>query len=1112
MHSSIIDNQGENTLYQALQQITQHGHELWVATAFFSLDALNMLGERLDQCSNVRLIFGDDAAPSQRQKLLEALRERSQTDLLQRRDTDPLLRGLQYAKKLIEEKRLESRVYTKDKFHAKAYLAHCDGHPQLNGILGSGNFTRPGLTQNIELNVHLTIDQTVQLKEWFEEVWEVAEPDVVTDVLFDEILRHTRLYNPRAIFLKALFDWGQWIRGENLPLPGRMPEVLDPHQLHAVREGLRILEDYRALMICDGVGLGKSFVALALMEEALLKGQNVALIAPKAIMDASWKALIEQHLRQHRRGIRPLELFTMPDFQYPPQGTEDEEARLLQRYTEANDIRRWEQRAIKLEDFETYSGQIDLLIVDESHNFRSAGSARYRNLLRLLAQARDRKGARTVLMTATPVNTGYADVTNQFRLLSNRSGTVDRDDRSSLAHTPLAAAIREANALDAKLREQRRATTTKVAIQARFDFIEELVTNPQSIIRDVLQKIAIQRSRATCQQQALDAGVPLRFPSRVGPVLQKYDLSPGYETLIKKTEEEFTSLAKTLRDYFHAILAASQKSAKHVDRRSVKLPDDGLRFSAYLLDLYLKPNQRDKEGEANLADANSEAFLASLVFANVMKQLESSPAAYVSILRSLGASLIARLVTAFPDDDAVAALKEHHAQWVNRNVREDAAPIEDDLEEQDPVAIDDEDAAKDEVEALPEPKAEVKRNRIENQLRSKSLQRAMAHFSPITHNVLLWRGHLENDLRRLEELHKRAVFTLQNHEDNKLKDFAGRLREFMERNERVLVFTQSVLTADYLSDHLPTLLPGKTIERIDGRIQGGLRASRLHRFAPLYNAPPPDMEPDLPVIDVLIATDVLSEGVNLQQAGAIINYDIHWNPTRLIQRVGRVDRRLRDDDEDRSFTIVNCFPPKAIEDIIQLVRTVEGRVGAINAVTGIDQAFFKSEDEAGTLKEFNAMIDGTVDARQELLSLFETARVPESELPNVDREELNAAKDIPRGAFGVWEGCGHEGMFGLFKLEIIGQPPLAQREQVQHLENRPVLVMKRGGKWVHNPVEILHFLSKTVSGEPSGTPPPDDAETLRMMRTMKQAAVDAIEGTLPQIVVPRLVVWLELRP
>ena len=205
--TSIIDNRHGNTLQNALEIITENGRELWIATAFFSLDALNMVGENLVKAQRVRLLFGGDSSARQRNALIRAMQERSDADLLKQRETDPLLNGLRLAKQLIDAGRIEARVYTKEKFHAKLYISHRSGYPPASGIVGSGNFTRSGLIQNIELNVRLIEEQTEKLIAWYEARWAEAEQDDITLVLREQIDRQIRLYDPYALYLKALLAW-----------------------------------------------------------------------------------------------------------------------------------------------------------------------------------------------------------------------------------------------------------------------------------------------------------------------------------------------------------------------------------------------------------------------------------------------------------------------------------------------------------------------------------------------------------------------------------------------------------------------------------------------------------------------------------------------------------------------------------------------------------------------------------------------------------------------------------------------------------------------------------------------------------------------------------------
>lgn len=1092
--SSIIDNLGENTLLHALVRRTEDGRELCIATAFFSLDAFNALGPSLMDYDRIRLLFGDDASKSHRKALINALRARSDIDLRERRRVEPIFRGLEAAMQLIASGKFEARCYTAAKFHAKAYLVDLDRHPEQFGVIGSGNFTRQGLCHNLELNVDLTTEQCNNLRDWYEARWLESKGDVATEDLQLEILRQIQLYDPYAIFLRTLMEWGRWVRSDDLP-PAKIVEMLDAHQLSAVREGTKILEREHALMICDGVGLGKSFIALALMELALREDKKVLLIAPKSIMSASWHYYLKKHLSKYNRNFKVLHELEMTWFRFEPAGSEIEEAEYAAKLQARNRQHQLQTRQQQIKDLIGWGEQSQLVVIDESHNFRTSGANQYINLLQMLAARTGEKRPDVIMLTATPVNTQYADLTNQFRLLCNRSGKVDREDRSLIASTPLAQVIAEANRLDRELRERRR--TDDQPIQASL-FGDEKAKH----IIETMQAIAIQRSRATCVKQARDADRELRFPKRIGPIAVPYELSPLYEDLVEHVNREFTELAKYLARYRQEIIRASNKKQKKIDRKNVALPMRGLRLSAYQPDRYTK---RSFEKDS-LYEANSEALLATLVFANVMKQLESSPPAFIGILRSLGAGLCARLLTAFPTDTKAIEFVEEHKAWINRSVRYD-----DTTHYSDPEADDDSPEAEDENavgedDAASETSTGV--DRVERARRGPSVRHALLDFGPDTHDVKRWRNHLEGDLNILEEIHQRAVQARSEAEDRKLIILAEHIKQHTVNGERALVFTQSVRTSEYLQDKLPEFLRGKKVARIDANVTGDARAKLLHGFAPLYNQGHGDPE----IVDILVCTDVLSEGVNLQQAGLIVNYDLHWNPTRLIQRIGRVDRRLRDDDlGDRSFQMINVLPPKPIEEIIKLVRSVEGRVAAINAVVGIDQAFFKSEDEGGTLKEFNAMIDGTVSKREILLSMFEATRRKDQALPAITPAQIEIANQVPDGAFGVWEGSGETGGFALFTVYLDENALEADRTAYKRLIGQPVAVLLRD----HTPVEtdIVRILSVLMEIDPdwkSGTP----SEEATLRRLIARLCEEAFES-LPHVsksVKLKLVVWMELQP
>lgn len=1056
--SSIVDNISGNDLHSGIIKVAGNGRQLCVASAFFSLDALNLIAEHLQEFESMRLLFGSDAAASQRNMLLAAMRRRSEVDLLAQRTSEPLLGGLDHARKLIEAGKVEARVYTKAKFHAKAYLAFRSHHPPYAGFIGSGNFTRQGLTQNIELNVELSTDQAQQLKDWFDERWAEAEEDEVLDTIKSEIDRHLKLYEPRAIYLKALLEWGDHVQGRTALKPLDMLSRLDPHQVHAYRQALRILDREPGVMICDGVGLGKSFVALALMEHWLREGSRVLLIAPKAVLKSSWEGYLGRYLSNYSRAFANLHSKPMTWFGFDPQHDEEE-----------------------LEELREYAEQADVIIVDESHNFRNSATKRYQNLYKVVAP-NERGRKKIVLLTATPVNTSYEDLTNQFQILTHEEGEI-----SGIARLQL---NRQARNRDKEVAKQGPLPDQ----DSLFDYDSILA---DKILGVALQSVAIQRSRKTCRELAHAAGKQLRFPKRRTPQEVRYTLGSGHEALIREANLRFEELGRYLASYTAAVQKAADKDTA-VDKNFGSRPQHGLKFSGYLPNLFLKTKTISNR------QAQVEAFLAKMVYVNVMKQLESSTPAFQSIIESLGQGLALRLRNYCGDDPVVQSALSWHEQWMS--LPENYAGDGDLGEEPEDAAADEASGGETDDYICREERRAIKR--------LKSLG-----FSEETHDIYRWRDDILNDLDHLQSIHDKCI-NAQREPDAKLVEIANHVAAERKRGRKVLIFTQSRKTADYIQAELQLRL-AETVGLVNAAVGGDTRARILNAFSPKYNDLPSrgrnrEMKP-LPEMHILVSTDVLSEGVNLQEAGCILNYDLHWNPTRLIQRIGRVDRRLREEDPDHEFDILNVFPPSAINQVIRLIDTVEHRQRKIGRLLGIDVSFFKTDDEEGTLKEFNALYEGGETPRESQLIEY----VRQTTLTTKDKA---IAESLPAGAFGVWANAPFEGHFGLFRISwrkpeganAAWKPedtiPAADLKKFGQLIGAPRLLMLKSAA-VRTPSSdapgILETLSATAPGEKSGWPR-DPAGLKDTLYKLREAALKTILDRT-QNVTAELVCWMELQ-
>jgi superfamily II DNA or RNA helicase/HKD family nuclease len=1064
--SSIIDNRNQNTLLARLETITAGGRELAIASAFFSLDGLALLGPTLAQYSRIRILFGDDASATERRKLLRIMRERSDSDLLLRRTSEPTLESLRHVARLFEEGRVEARCYTKNKFHAKAYLVERpDLYPALLGIIGSGNFTRPGLTQNVELNVELTLEQTSQLRTWFEERWQEAESDIVTDDMLDEIKRQIDLYDPYVIYLKALLAWGSQQEEAHTAETSALLAALDPHQMHGYLRAAKLISTHNGCMVCDGVGLGKSFIALAIMERYCREGRNVLLIAPKNILQASWQTYLTDYLDEYLDGWGGLRTIAMTDLGFLPEDKTDEHRQpseaVMRRRAQ---LHRWWRAA-------------DLVVIDESHNFRASAANRYRNLFQMLAPYGGRR-KRVMLMTATPINTEYRDIANQLALITHDSGNIAG---YSAAHIR-----RVASALDGV------APLDPSEAQTTLDLFE----TPDRALNRVLEAVVIQRGRATVKELARAVGKEVHFPVRHDP--QTIDIvigdrNPAYRDLVRIADSRFTPTAHYIRDLRKRLQDAG------LDPDKVLAPltpprAKGIKLAAFLTQQYRR--KPDRVGKTY----RDEVHLAGLVFTNTLKQLESSPVAFQGILQSLGMGLLARLRHVFGDDaDDVVA---EHARWVRTRLFEDHQSTDDDNgDEEDPEAVS---ASGESLDAS----GEETDDWLDDAIRARGLQRKLADFTEPEFDTRRWRRDIEDDLDYLREIHQAAIEARQ-HPDPKLLQVLEYIKGVLADNRRLLIFTQSRRTAEYLERELKRHLPERATARIDSRVED-TRQAILHAFCPNYNPRPSRWPPSVPEkLDILISTDVLSEGVNLQDAGAILSYDIHWNPVRLIQRIGRVDRRIDPAKTplDHSFDIYNVLPPEEIDEIIGLVGTVEGRTLKISKALGLDVSFFKSTDPAGNLKEFNAMADGDVPPIERAHSAYAgfTVHPPAPEV-------LAAVERMPPGAFGVWAEAPCNGLFAMFTMQPTSDAGDAERDRFSDILGRVVLVAEREDAGITtNAGKILDMLAATVPGVRSGLPSDEARLSRRLADLRDHVRSEYADVGLPRTIRPRLECWMEMR-
>ena len=262
-----------------------------------------------------------------------------------------------------------------------------------------------------------------------------------------------------------------------------------------------------------------------------------------------------------------------------------------------------------------------------------------------------------------------------------------------------------------------------------------------------------------------------------------------------------------------------------------------------------------------------------------------------------------------------------------------------------------------------------------------------------------WMDDIDWDLRKLAEIRGH----LQGDEYTKRDDKLHKLRDLIQKyDEKVLVFSESAETARYVYEYLKNELPGRRMEQIDSKKGQKEKMVAVRRFDPDHN-PGIDVPADRE-LSVLISTDVLSEGVNLHAARVVINYDFHWNPVRLIQRVGRIDRIGSDHAE---IEIFNFLPTAKIEAKLELRDRVANKIQTIRKIIGTDQRILEATediDEQGVSDIYDPQGDDSIldpKLRGGVLDIPETEAEKHAARIRLDNDKKKYYDDLPFGIRGV---------------------------------------------------------------------------------------------------------------
>lgn len=911
MIPDIIDN-NKVKLKDAVNTLLQNSILSKMAVGYFYLSGFNNIKENLGKIKSLKLLMGNstnqetldelaqgflrlELAREYKEKKLDYINPDTNKEIIQKtklkyqellenvEQTDSEESGIITLANLIEQGKIQAKVYTKGKLHSKAYLFEYENNQVDKGlaIVGSSNLSYSGINHNSELNIVVRGEKNFnEINDWFDRLWDEAKD-------FDEtllnVIKNSWVFNivtPYEIYLKVLYhlakdrieiDTSVTILDEmNLP-------PLYDFQKSAFYRSLKILERYDGVFISDVVGLGKSFIGSAILKYYReTKGERALIICPASLVkmwDGDEKE--DGYNQKYELGAKVL---SMGQLTYP----EDKKGNKITNYTLLD---------------EEYLENCSLVLIDESHNFRNNNTERYKIIAPYL------QNKKVILLTATPQNKTIWDIYQQIKLFHPFEKT----------NIPI---------FPNELKK----------------FFKACEDNPPEV-SSLLQHILIRRKRKDIINSphytlSLDEK-KLTFPPRKLVTID-YSIEKIYQ--------------KGLYKQIKCAISCPPQKDKRKECPCYELVCNGilpLTYSRYGLYDYLTESGKKKKVYEGLARAGNK--LKGLMKVLLFKRLESSISAFDATLN--------RMINFHK---AFKVGLEKGIFISGRESQEEILGYGDD---------------------------------VYNEELYDFLEQINARYDIGDFYADTLKNDIENDLKVLEYLQQLISPILKQGLDDKLLKLIDNLNQL--KAQKILIFTEYEETAKYLFGKIKTEFNYRNVEIAYSEKEN--IDNIVRRFAPKANTPNRRLKEYEEEIDILISTDVLAEGQNLQDASVVINYDIHWNPVRLIQRIGRIDRIGSEADK---IYVYNFLPETEIEKELSLQQRVHNRIQEIHDILGEDDKIL-TDREVLNEKSMYDIYEGKEDildsdVQDRLTALDEAERII-LELKTNNPEYFEHIKNIPDG-------------------------------------------------------------------------------------------------------------------
>jgi superfamily II DNA or RNA helicase len=844
----IVDNEIDSyTMAKFLREnIPRNPKGLDVASGYFNVTGYMQVRNELEAAVKnpdfkMRLLFGKELIPSGDPKEIENCEGQDPTvtkELEELEIDEKYARIVDSLIEFIKKDSVEIKQNPNRFNHAKCYIFE---DPV---ALGSSNFTGAGLAHNVELNAVLYQPSAQQLvRDWFERRWVEGDPGAKVNLI--KTLEESKFgapLDPFTAYMKILYEYYK-PRLEDIEKRRGMVIELTTFQEDAVNNARRILKKYSGVLVADSTGLGKTHIGLELLREyAAVERKKCLLIAPSQVLDSVWeKRLFDESIK-----TKNITLESTGTANFRPEEYLD----------------------------------IDVILIDESHNYRNANTNRHDNIMKVIAGGRRKK---VILLTATPIQNSLMDLYNQISLVT---------------------AGDDAHFADIGIRDLRR----DIIAADRKDFASGI----DDIVR-LLDELMIRRTRLFIKENYPDAtinGEPIRFPTRQ----------------LRKIEYSLTSLF----------------GDKIYDQ--VLETVDALNLTPYRVDSYIITLDEEERNKASIG--------AELQKIGLLKRFESS----VEAIRKS----VTRLVTFYR---YFVTLLDEDKILDSPTFRKALQEYQDSEESNEDEFLD---SVKEKLVSLTKEynKRQMKRDSLEDLKKLEILEKSLKNIGPFADKKLI-----------------------------ALSDRFVRDHVFETGGKKAVIFTQFVDTAVYVYDNLKADLKDKRVELLTGSTDKDTRARILREFAPIANNGG-NVKRE---IDVLVCTDILSEGQNLQDANYAINYDLPWNPMRIVQRVGRVDRLL-----SRHSTVTSAvfIPEKGLEDLLKLMEKLQVKIQKIGGSVGNEATILGEKENP---RNFNAISrirkeDSTLIEDMERSTELLPINTPfQSILKYLTKSGAEALKEIPLG-------------------------------------------------------------------------------------------------------------------